>query len=1048
MNNCTPVFGRRADFCLSKHAVRLFALVPSLLLLATTLQAQVSGRVYKDFNVNGTWDSTATYLDQGHSGIKVEVFNHNGVSQGSAFTDYFGKYLIPNVSGNLRVKFTLPQYYTDGFITSTGQNSQSSIQMVAAPATGIDLGTNSADDYCGDDPSVVVPCYVVGIGNTLVPNDGLAIFKYSASGTDHSQIGMPNASLSMIGSTWGGAYQKETGTFFMASFMKRHAHFGVGGTGAIYMTNNVADPANSSTQLYLKLTDFGINTGDNPHSIPDYQADVINANGNPFDEVGKMSLGDLDISSDGKYLYVVNLKERKLHQIFIDNPHKPAGSITAADIKSWNIPSGFDELNKGIGRPFGLCVRQDKLYVGVVCDASISHDSLDLKARVYEMQPAAAVPTWQLDFEFPLNYKKGTATGERPESGKWYPWISDWYVPGQPNFMRGMPDPTIDKYVAYPMPLLSDIEMDADGSMILAFTDRFSHQIRFAGVDAHGDHHGTFGFDPRLGGDIIRAAKCDGVNWSVESNATLCGKSSDGKNNNQGIDGGEYYYGDANAALGHNELSVGSLAFRPGSREILLASTDPINSYSAGVTWLGNEKGEKKRAFQIISELDNIINNAPVNYGKASSLGDINMICGVAPLEIGNLLWRDNNGNGIQEAGETGISNVILHLMNAENHVVGKDTTDINGVYSFNHFNVVDTIGVAKPNRLGPQPNSNYTIHVKGKVGGVNLTPAAVVKKKGTLETASNLYAGPISGTGSSNRIAAVDTAINEGGWKVDDSVLGSVNAGSGPDQDLLDSDGIITGSDGVISITTQGIGSSNHSYDFAYCPLPLFDLVAQKATCNPLTDQVQNNASITLSNLQFAQKVGYSLGTTYTGPLFADATDLNNQTTFIISNLAGSATVQTYTVRVFNASDGCSRDIQVIIDGTICTPCAITASATATSIIVNNNGTVSDSSDDYFTVYVSANVISPGAAGLYEVVVNTNPDGTGGTILNVGGTPYNSPIKVGGGKTLRANGQPIKLTLRDINKAACIENVTVQADPYILECKPNICLPIAVKRN
>jgi hypothetical protein len=58
--------------------------------------------------------------------------------------------------------------------------------------------------------------------------------------------------------------------------------------------------------------------------------------------------------------------------------------------------------------------------------------------------------------------------------------------------------------------------------MILAFTDRFGHQVRFAGVDAHGKHHGTYGFDPRLGGDILIASKCDGTTWVLESNATLC----------------------------------------------------------------------------------------------------------------------------------------------------------------------------------------------------------------------------------------------------------------------------------------------------------------------------------------------------------------------------------------------------------------------------------------------------------------------------------------------------------------------------------------------
>ena len=70
---------------------------------------------------------------------------------------------------------------------------------------------------------------------------------------------------------------------------------------------------------------------------------------------------------------------------------------------------------------------------------------------------------------------------------------------------------------------------------------------------------------------------------------------------------------------------------------------------------------------------------------------------------IGNRLWRDDNGNGIQDAGEPGIANVLLELANDQSKIVGRDTTDINGVYSFNHFNVVDTVGVLKPHWLFPK---------------------------------------------------------------------------------------------------------------------------------------------------------------------------------------------------------------------------------------------------------------------------------------------------------------------------------------------------------
>jgi hypothetical protein len=78
----------------------------------------------------------------------------------------------------------------------------------------------------------------------------------------------------------------------------------------------------------------------------------------------------------------------------------------------------------------------------------------------------------------------------------------------------------------------------------------------------------------------------------------------------------------------------------------------------------------------------------------------------------------------------------------------------------------------------------------------------------------------------------------------------------------------------------------------------------------------------------------------------------------------------------------------------------------------------------------------------LYEVVENANLDGTGGTALNIGGTAYNSIVIV-----CLEKSQPIKLTLRDKNKLACIENVTVQADPFRLPCKPLICVPLTTKK-
>ncbi|MEF3273474.1 MAG: carboxypeptidase regulatory-like domain-containing protein, partial [Chloroflexus sp.] len=50
---------------------------------------------------------------------------------------------------------------------------------------------------------------------------------------------------------------------------------------------------------------------------------------------------------------------------------------------------------------------------------------------------------------------------------------------------------------------------------------------------------------------------------------------------------------------------------------------------------------------------------------------------------VGDLVWEDENGNGVQDAGEPGISGVTVTLYRADGTVVGSTTTASNGTYSF-----------------------------------------------------------------------------------------------------------------------------------------------------------------------------------------------------------------------------------------------------------------------------------------------------------------------------------------------------------------------------
>ena len=80
------------------------------------------------------------------------------------------------------------------------------------------------------------------------------------------------------------------------------------------------------------------------------------------------------------------------------------------------------------------------------------------------------------------------------------------------------------------------------------------------------------------------------------------------------------------------------------------------------------------------------------NFGKASGLGEIAFSMKPAPLEIGNYVWCDSVQNGIQDACERGISDIIVQLYDRNGNLIGQDTT-INGQYYFNQYNV-DTTGI------------------------------------------------------------------------------------------------------------------------------------------------------------------------------------------------------------------------------------------------------------------------------------------------------------------------------------------------------------------
>ncbi len=66
---------------------------------------------------------------------------------------------------------------------------------------------------------------------------------------------------------------------------------------------------------------------------------------------------------------------------------------------------------------------------------------------------------------------------------------------------------------------------------------------------------------------------------------------------------------------------------------------------------------------------------------------------------LGDRVWRDDNKNGIQDAGEVGVAGVTVTLYNAAGAVVATTVTDANGNYKFNDLTpgVPYTVGFTQP---------------------------------------------------------------------------------------------------------------------------------------------------------------------------------------------------------------------------------------------------------------------------------------------------------------------------------------------------------------
>ncbi len=664
----------------------------------------IGGNVFNDFNNDGA-DAGAS--DVGQANVRVEVYDCAGMLVCATWTDVDGNWSCAGLNDDeeYRVEFSTPlQDYLQP--SAAGTDNGTNTQFVTAPSCDVDYGVISLSAYCDANPDLAIPCFVNGDPAATPVTGGVntddAFVQFSDASTGNTPIPIHNGSAAQLGTVWGSAVQASTGRLFTAAMLKRHSGLGPGGIDGIYV---LEDGVNNSAALWL---DGEINTdvsaAINPVSAvgavpsnagrglgakdqPNYDADV-------FPLIGKVGYGDLDISEDEKTLYVINLADRTLNLIDIASVDNGNPQITT-------VPIPDPGCNDGIARPWGLGVRDGIVYVGVVCTGELSgrtagmtDPTTNLEAFVYAFRPGTGFnETPALEFSLDFDGVDGNAdrgcTGSPDAGCRWFTWIDNFIDDNDDFYEQAFGG---DVYIA-PQPILSDIEFDSEGFMVLNFTDRNGHQLGWINFKPDPTETDATTIRTVTGGDLLIASPdAGGISWTLENNGSVGTRTSagtgsgqtgeGGPNTNQGPGGGEFFFEDFLGGA-HSELPAGSSAIIPGTNRLATATMDAIDFRSHGIRWYNTEDGAQLQAFTVFTGQTDT--DFATTFGKAGGLGDLSYVCQALPIQIGNYVWIDEDEDGVQDPCEPSIEGVPVSLYNKETDLYEQaTTTGPDGEYYFN----------------------------------------------------------------------------------------------------------------------------------------------------------------------------------------------------------------------------------------------------------------------------------------------------------------------------------------------------------------------------
>jgi len=723
----------------------------------------IAGIVYKDFNFDGINNDN----QGGFGGIEVSAYSCDGDLVGSAITDAEGEYQIPGTTTGeaYRIEFNLPAEITC-YAQPTFLDGGNSLVQFQQAGTCVELGLYDSNDCLnplfnmGSDSHYDGKLFADGMGfvtcGTLVQSDpnerytfGVFDIRSLNFGNDRPLNNLgdyhhPSWRVDSIGNVFGLTIDNNKNIYATAS-----AHYGAG-YGYI----------GSTSPAVVRYGEIGGGQADLGAAGTIYKIDAYTGQATVFAQLPQLAASLTNINCEGSETVVRNTGPA-LGNIDFDSLHNQFFVTNFEDGKIYRIGkdgttlSTFDPFvadNGAAGvapdkKPYGVTVNPEytKVFFGT--------HNFDLDPELYSIDLDA----------------NGDFTG-----------TTQFHTSLQGNGQIGGPFVN-DNWVA-----ISDLEFTPEGNIVAAIRTGC-----FNLLGSSHNHGGTYHIMESTGGDGIFDDLHDNprIHYRADPN---------------GPDDG---YG-----------GIGIWKKEDGTFDYLISSADIIQEdgphglliFPDDYTTTGNNSSQYiLRPAATISYLPSFDGTSGPGEDFKGVGGDVIALsaCDPLPLEIGNYVWKDSNTDGIQDAGEKGLEQVVVRLYDKDCKLIGLDVTDTNGYYAFNFTNVdstgINPDGTALTHFNALNPNTQYYI---------------VLGENGSWDTGKQ----SVTINGESYRLTLVD----QGGK---DNI----------DSDAISGTGCGFGEAPFISVTTGDFGAIDQTNDFGLIPPCEIKLAYNQSNCTETSPSV-----------------------------------------------------------------------------------------------------------------------------------------------------------------------------------------------------------------